>query len=1155
MSTEPSTRRNFLRNVLGIGAAAGALSAARAAPIRFLAPVHVDNPLATYPDRDWERAYRRIFAHDHDFTFLCAPNDTHNCLLRAYVKNGIIVRIGPTFGYGKATDLYGNKASHRWDPRLCQKGLALVRRIYGDRRVKAPMIRQGWKDWVDAGFPRDAKTGAPDPKYFQRGKDRWLRLDWDAAYDYAARGFAQVAAAYSGPVGAERLAAQGYDPAMIEATEGAGTQTIKLRGGMAFLGATRIFGLYRFANLLALLDDAVRGVGPDHAIGARGWDSYSWHTDLPPGHPMVTGAQTNDFDLFTVERSKVAIAWGMNWITTKMPDSHWLTEARLKGTHLVAVTVEYSATASKCDEVIVIRPGTDPAFALGLAQVIFSEQLYDPDWVRTNTDLPFLIRMDTLTPLRPTDIVGLDTGSDELGGAVVLGAGEKMLPGRLHKEQVVPNDLRGEFEPAVIWDGGLRVVTREQVGPRARAMAPELDVRRTVRLVDGREVEVRTHFSLLREYLDANLQPAQVEKLTGAPADAVRGLARRIAANPEGTLFATGMGPNQFFNADLKDRAILLVAAITRNLGFPGGNVGSFAGNYRTAIFGGMPQYILEDPYHLQLDPKGPVTTKKYLHYESLHYFNYGDRALRVGDAMLTGHGHMPTPTKAMWLNNSNSVIGNVKWHFDVVHNTLPRIEMIAFSDWWWTGSCEYADLVFASDSWAEFRQIDMTASCTNPFVQVFPKSPVRRVFDTRGDIEIIAGVSKALAHQLADPRLSDAWRFVDHDDVEVYLQRIIDGSFSLRGYDIHDLAEKARQGIPALVHMRTYPRASSYEQARGEVPWHTRSGRLEFYRFEPEFIASGENLVVYREPIDSTPHEGNAILAAPHPAVRPKTPADLGIGAEDRSAEARQVRNVSYALDDLLATRHPLAAKGHGFVYHTPKYRHGAHTTPVDTDFTGVLFGPFGDVYRHDKRMPSVTEGYVDMHPADARGLGLEEGDYVHIDGDPEDRPFRGWKEGTEAYKLSRLMLRVRFYPGTPRGITRTWHNMYGATYGSMKGHEQRADGLAKNPETQYQSMYRYGSHQSATRAWLKPTLMTETLVHKDMFGQGMMKGFLADVHCPVGAPREAYVRFVRAEAGGEGGVGLWRPAALGIRPTYESTAMKTYLAGGFAGRIEEGR
>jgi len=58
------------------------------------------------------------------------------------------------------------------------------------------------------------------------------------------------------------------------------------------------------------------------------------------------------------------VAWidGGSWITTKMPDSHWMTEARLRGTKVVVITVEYSATANKGDEVVVIRPGTDPAF-------------------------------------------------------------------------------------------------------------------------------------------------------------------------------------------------------------------------------------------------------------------------------------------------------------------------------------------------------------------------------------------------------------------------------------------------------------------------------------------------------------------------------------------------------------------------------------------------------------------------------------------------------------------------------------------------------------------------------------------------------------------------------------------------------------------------
>lgn len=274
-----STRRSLLKGLLGVGALSA--SDAVASPLRFFKPIQIDNPLAAYPNRDWERTYRNIFKSDYSYVFLCAPNDTHNCLLRAYVKNDIVTRIGPSFGYGKAEDLYGNRASHRWDPRICQKGIALVRRFYGDRRVKAPMVRKGFKEWMDLGMPRDPVTGKPDPKYFQRGKDKWLRVSWQEAFDCSAKALENISRTYSGEAGAKKLTAQGYDHEMIEAMEGAGTQTLKFRGGMAFLGATRIFGLYRFANMMALADSKIRGVGPDKAHGARGWDSYSWHTDLP----------------------------------------------------------------------------------------------------------------------------------------------------------------------------------------------------------------------------------------------------------------------------------------------------------------------------------------------------------------------------------------------------------------------------------------------------------------------------------------------------------------------------------------------------------------------------------------------------------------------------------------------------------------------------------------------------------------------------------------------------------------------------------------------------------------------------------------------------------------------------------------------------------
>ncbi len=1153
---ENQNKKNFDRRSFLKGSATGmALLASTqvfAGPLRYFKPTNIDNPLAQYPNRDWEKVYRDIFNSDEFFHFLCAPNDTHNCLLKAHMKNGVVVRMGPSYGYGKAKDLYGNQSSHRWDPRICQKGLALVRRIYGDRRVKAPMIRMGFKNWIEAGFPRDATTGKPDEKYFQRGKDKWLRVSWKEINELTAKAMVNIANAYNGKQGEAYLKAQGYEPEMIHAMEDSGLQTFKFRGSMAYLGITKFYAMYRFANQLALMDAKLRGVSPEHAVSARGLDSYTWHTDSPPGHPMVTGSQTNDFDLFSVEHANLIIPWGMNWITTKMPDSHWMTEARLKGAKVAAVTVEYSATASKCDEVAIIRPGSDPAFALGLAQEIIHKKMYDNEWVAKNTDLPFLIRMDNLQPLRPFDVIK-DYKQPELKTIKFLKKGEKLEgPDYMQEQQFAKDDMKKDFDPYVVMDEGgqLKAITRDEYGDHMikSGIKPKLSVSTKVKLLDGKTVRVRSSFNLTEEYLNKNFTPDKTSEITGCPIDGIKKLAKMIADNKEKTLFAVGMGPNQFFNADLKDRAIFLVAALTRNVGFIGGNVGSYAGNYRSAMVGGIPLYAMEDPFNLNLEKGGTPKIKKYMHYDSLHYINYGQRPLKVGNKMFTPPGHMPTPTKLMWNSNSNSSLGNIKWHYDFIMNTLPKMEMVVYSDWWWTQSCEYADIVFAADSWAETKVPDMTGSCTNPFVQFHVDTPMQRVFDTKPDIEIVAGVAKAVGELIGEPRLKDSFHFVWEGKVSEYLQRIINGSASLRGYNYDEIYNKAKQGIPSLMNMRTYPRISSYEQAKSEQPWHTKSGRLEFYRFEEEFVEHGENMVVYREPVDSTHYEPNVIVAEPHEAIRPKQPKDWGFEKSDLSCETRQVRNVVLSPKEVLKSKHPLKLKlQYSHVYHTPKYRHGAHTTPIDTDFNSVFFGPFGDVYRHDKRMPFVVEGYVDINPQDAKALGVEDGDYVYIDADPEDRPYRGWKKGTEEYKVSRLLLRARYYPGTPRGIARTWHNMYGATFGSVKGQETRADGLAKSPETNYQAMYRGGSHQSATRAWLRPTLQTETLVHKGVFGQGIGKGFEADVHCVNGAPREAFVKITKAEAGGLDGKSVFRPAALGFRPTYENKAMSQYIKGGF--------
>ncbi|OFX19888.1 MAG: molybdopterin oxidoreductase [Anaeromyxobacter sp. RBG_16_69_14] len=1143
------TRRAFLEALGAAGFGALAASATKAFGLEA-----VENPLARYPDRGWENAYRDLWKYDSTFTFLCAPNDTHNCILNAYVRSGSILRIGPSMKYGQATDLYGTKVSARWDPRVCQKGLALTRRFYGDRRVRHPMVRKGFKAWVEAGFPRGA-DGKPPVEHFNRARDEWVRVTHEEAARIVAAALVNIATTYSGEKGKELLLEQGYEPEMVEATKGAGTQVMKFRGGMPLLGITRIFGLYRMANAMALLDAKIRGVGPDKALGGRGFDNYSWHTDLPPGHPMVTGQQTVEFDLNAVEHAKTVVVWGMNWIATKMPDSHWLTEARLKGTRVVVIAAEYSATSTKADDAIVVRPGTTPALALGLAAVVMKEKLYDADYVRRFTDLPFLVRADTLKMLKAEEVFG-GPPAKLTNQTQVRKAGETVAAPGFQRDMVVPEKLRNEWGDHVWWDAKAkepRAISRDEVGKHSRVQEPLLEGSVEVTLKDGKKIGCRSVFDVVREYL-AHFDPKTTEEITWAPAATVEQLARDIAGSPGTTLFAVGMGPNQFFNSDNKDRATFLLAALTGNVGRIGGNVGSYAGNYRVSMFNGVPHYINEDPFDLELDPTKPARPKQYWRAESAHYYNHEDHPLKMGKTMITGKTHMPAPTKSMWFANANSILGNVKWHYNTVMNVLPRIEMIAVQDWWWSTSCEWADVVFAVDSWAELKHPDMCASVTNPFLTVFPATPHKRPFETKGDIECLSLVARAMAKETGDKRFADLFKFVDDGRTEVYLQRVLDNSSLTRGYQFSDLHEKAKKGVPVLMMNRTYPKAVGWEQVAESRPWYTKSGRLEFYRDEDEFIDAGENLPVHREPIDSTFYEPNVIVAPPHAFIRAKGPEAYGVSRDDLSCEVRQGRNVVKPWADVKRTAHPLARDGYRYIFHTPKYRHGAHTMPVDVDVIAILFGPFGDIYRHDKRMPNVTEGYVDINPDDARELAVEDGDYVWIDSDPSDRPFRGYKPSEKDHKFARLMCRARYYPGTPRGITRMWFNMYGATPGSYEGARTREDGLARNPRSGYQAMFRSGSHQSATRGWLKPTWMTDSLVRKELFGQEIGKGFLPDVHCPTGAPRESIVKISKAEAGGLGAEGLWRPASQGLRPRYENPGLKAYLAGGFVTSKKKG-
>jgi nitrate reductase alpha subunit len=1006
-------------------------------------------------------------------------------------------------------------------------------------------VRKGWKAWADAGFPELTAEAKSKYLFDARGEDEFVQLPWDDAFRYIARALESIARRYSGEDGKKRLLAQGYQPEMVEETRGAGTRTIKMRGGMGLLGVIGKYGMYRLNNSLALLDAKVRGVGPEEALAGRNYSNYTWHGDQAPGQPWVHGLQASDCDFNDLRFSKLIIMDGKNLVENKLTDSHWFIECMERGGKIVVIAPEYGPPSTKADYWIPIRPGTDAALWLGITKLLMDRKAHDEAFVKAFTDFPLLVRADNLRRLRAHEVFP--------GYASSLAPdGPSMRIQGLTKEQ---HEKLGDF---VVWDegkGGPAAITRDDVGASLarKGIRPALDGTFDLKLADGSTAHVQTLWTMYRQHLEDYTLDA-VAEMTQAPRELIERLAGDIAAiKPVG--IHQGEGINHWFHATEMNRAAYLPLMLTGNIGKPGAGCHTWAGNYKAALFQGSPWtgpgfkgWVAEDPFHPNLDPAAPgkdVKAHAYTKDEEPAYWSHGDLALVVdtpkfGRRSFTGKTHMPTPTKAIIFSNVN-LINNAKWAYGVIKNVNPNVEMIVSVDIQMTASIEYADIALPANSWLEFEDLEITASCSNPFLQIW-KGGIPPVFDSRDDISILAGIARALAEVTGDKRFTDYFKFEYEGKRSVYIQRLLDTCTTTEGYRLEDIMA-GKHGPPGgcLLNFRTYPRIPFYEQVHDSEPFFTDTGRLHAYADVPEAIEYGENFIVHREGPEATPYLPNVIVSS-NPLIRPE---DYGLSPDDEHWDHRTVRNIKLPWSEVKKTKNFLWEKGFQFYCLTPKTRHRVHSSWSNVDWHMLYDSNFGDPYRIDKRAPCVGEHQLHMNPAAARDLGIADGDYVYVDANPADRPYMNARPDDPFYRVSRCMLRVKYNHAYPYNIIMMKHAPFIATEKSVKAHETRPDGRALSANTGYQANLRYGSQQSVTRNWHMPMHQTDSLFHKAKVFMGFIFGGEADNHAVNTVPKETLVKVTKAEDGGLGGKGVWAPATTGYTPDNESELMRRYLAG----------
>ena len=343
--------------------------------------------------------------------------------------------------------------------RICQKGLSVLQLLYHPDRLQHPLRRVG-----------------------NRGEGKWERISWDEALDYIAERLKDVANKYGSRSAAWVLGGPGS-------------------------GTTKFGGYTRFAGLFQGTRVSCWGYG-DAADPCGTMSTFRAH--------RVT-TFTGGF-----EEPKLNICWGTNPAESAPFNMRSLIEAKEKGVKLIVIDPVFTITASRADDYITVRPGTDVALALGLMHQILTDGQEDRDFLSRYTCGPLLVRQDNGKYLRGNDLTP-DGGDTYMVWDTASGEARPV-------DSVAEPALEGNYSPG--------------------------------------NAPCKTAFQMLKELIQ-EYPPSRAAEISSVPEEKIIKLARAMATSkPVNIISNNGLG--RTFHGDITYRALGTLGALIGNIRLPG---------------------------------------------------------------------------------------------------------------------------------------------------------------------------------------------------------------------------------------------------------------------------------------------------------------------------------------------------------------------------------------------------------------------------------------------------------------------------------------------------------------------------------------------------------------------------------------------------------
>lgn len=286
--------------------------------------------------------------------------------------------------------------SHPTGQALCAKGRAAPELVYSPDRILYPLKRTRSKGEADPG---------------------WQRISWDEALDLTAA--------------AMRRTARDHGPEAFAFAQASGSTTgIGDAGGWI----RRLMNAFGTPNQCGNLD--ICGWGRGYATRYTfGIGSVA----IGAGGAMADIAHTG-----------CLVLWGYNPSMTRLTHATAALAALERGARLMVVDPRRIGLASKADMWLRVRPGTDGALALGLANIMISRGWYDRDFIMTWSNGPLLIRSDTGRLLTEQDLNGKGSGARNMAWDTATG------------QPVLYDRLTGRYErdgACLALEGAYRIAT------------------------------------------------------------------------------------------------------------------------------------------------------------------------------------------------------------------------------------------------------------------------------------------------------------------------------------------------------------------------------------------------------------------------------------------------------------------------------------------------------------------------------------------------------------------------------------------------------------------------------------------------------------------------------------------------------------------------